>query len=383
VKSAQEQQHRIERMLFELLQGELWGKPLSFTELSHADYVAVMELATQQTADGLVGDCLMQRGVTLQKEDAVNLYARVEHIKHTNAHLNSHLKGFAAFLERHTVKYVIVKGQVIGALYPNPDVRTSGDIDIYCPGDDFAKAMRLIEQRLGRSLGGMSGGGKHVEFTTGKVAYELHHQLTQLATRRHQDYWDKMIAEAVEAKTATVDVNGQGVQTLTATYNVLYVFVHLFFHMTASGVGLRQLCDWAVMLHSVSSSGAWTEANPRDGIDTAKLQEILTALGYHKAFMAMGAFVVECLGLPEKDFPFQLGEKDRRWVSVIRNNILKRGNFGRSTRTASHAGIWHSLETARQNAAQTLIFYRLAPQEVLLRFTGFGEGLLRTIGLKK
>ena len=50
----------MEERLFELLRSELWGTELSFSQLSHEDFQALMEMANEQTVTGLVGDCLIK-----------------------------------------------------------------------------------------------------------------------------------------------------------------------------------------------------------------------------------------------------------------------------------------------------------------------------------
>ena len=185
-----------------------------------------------------------------------------------------------------------------------------------------------------------------------------------------------MIDNAILKGTDTVNINGKDIKTLSATYNAMYIFVHLFYHMTASGVGLRQLCDWTMVL---SSNG---NHNDNHNIDANRLEEILKELGYLKAYKAMGAFLVEYLGLPEEQFPLALDEKDRKWVETIKKNILKRGNFGRSGRKVKNIGVLHSIETGYLNMVQTLTFYRLAPKEVLLRFTSLGEWFLERFKIK-
>ena len=207
-----------------------------------------------------------------------------------------------------------------------------------------------------------------------------------------------MIDHAIQEKTDTVNILGKDIHTLSATYNALYIFVHLFFHMTASGVGLRQLCDWAMIIAQSAfqdSSSKFQVKNVNDNVNAnlnpnkksslnrEDLGGSLVKLGYFKAYKAMGAFLVEYLGLPEEQFPFALDEKDRKWVETIKKNILKRGNFGRSGRKVKNIGVLHSIETGYLNMVQTLTFYRLAPKEVLLRFTSLGEWFLERFKIKR
>lgn len=364
-----------ESLLFELLRAELWGTSLSFSQLSHSEFEELMEMAGEQTVTGLVGDSLIKNGVKLEREDALGLYAKMKVIEKANARVNENLVSFVNFMERKEIDYIIVKGQVAGSLYPNPNARMSGDVDLYFVGDNYTKIKLLVEQRLGKQLSKLSD-GKHVEFEVNGVIFELHNKLSRLATRKHQEYWDQMIDNAILKGTDTVNINGKDIKTLSATYNAMYIFVHLFYHMTASGVGLRQLCDWTMVL---SFNG---NHNDNHNIDANRLEEILKELGYLKAYKAMGAFLVEYLGLPEEQFPIALDEKDRKWVETIKKNILKRGNFGRSGRKVKKIGVLHSIETGYLNMVQTLTFYRLAPKEVLLRFTSLGEWFLERFKIK-
>lgn len=367
----------MEKKLFEILRSELWGTDLSFSQLSHSEFEELMALAGEQTVTGLVGDCLIKNNIKLEREDALSLFAKLKAIEKRNAHVNENLVSFVNFMERKGVDYIIVKGQVAGALYPNPDARMSGDVDLYFVGDNYEKIKGLVEQRLGKQLSKLSD-GKHVEFEVNGVIFELHDKLTRLATRKHQAYWDQMIDNAILEGTDTVTIAGKEIKTLSATYNALYIFVHLFYHMTASGVGLRQLCD---MMKSLSPTLPHREGVSK--IDKERLEEILKELGYLKAYKAMGAFLVEYLGLPEEEFPFTLTEKDCKWVETIKKNILKRGNFGRTGRKVKKLGVLHSMETGYLNMAQTITFYRLAPKEVLLRFTSLGEWFLERFKIKR
>jgi len=367
----------MEKKLFEILRSELWGTGLSFSQLSHSEFEELMALAGEQTVTGLVGDCLIKNNIKLEREDALSLFAKLKAIEKRNAHVNENLVSFVNFMERKGVDYIIVKGQVAGALYPNPDARMSGDVDLYFVGDNYEKIKGLVEQRLGKQLSKLSD-GKHVEFEVNNVVFELHEKLSRLATRKHQEYWDQMIDHAILEGTDTVTIAGKEIKTLSATYNALYIFVHLFYHMTASGVGLRQLCD---MMKSLSPTLPHREGVSK--IDKERLEEILKELGYLKAYKAMGAFLVEYLGLPEEEFPFTLTEKDRKWVETIKKNILKRGNFGRTGRKVKKLGVLHSMETGYLNMAQTVTFYRLAPKEVLLRFTSLGEWFLERFRIKR
>ena len=164
-------------LLFEILRSELWGTSLSFSQLSHHEFEELMEMAGEQTVTGLVGDSLIKNGVKLEREDALGLYAKMKAIEKANARVNENLVSFVNFMERKEIDYIIVKGQVVGSLYPNPNARMSGDVDLYFVGDNYTKIKGLVEQRLGKQLSKLSD-GKHVEFEVNGVIFELHNKLS-------------------------------------------------------------------------------------------------------------------------------------------------------------------------------------------------------------
>jgi len=366
------QQEQAERTLLELLRNELWGVPLLFDELSHEAFRAVISLAGKQAVVGLVGQSLISNSVKLDKRDIALLSRTMKELTEQSQKADQNTSGFAGFLDRKGVKYVIVKGQTLAALYPHPELRSPGDIDIYCPGEDFEKAKQLVEDKLQISLSKHNEKSKHVEFEANGVLYELHDVLLTWVDKKKQSYWNALVDTVMNERPATVSVNEVQVRTLDITCNVLYTFVHMFFHLVSSGVGLRQLCDCAVILHSAASEKSNNGIGAIGEFEPEKLRDMLETLGLFKAYKAVGSFLVEELGLPGKEFPFALDGTDKRWGKRIKKNVLARGNFGKYGRSVKNMGLWHSVESAWLLAKQGITFGMLAPREVFLRSSILG-----------
>lgn len=90
----------------------------------------------------------------------------------------------------------------------------------------------------------------------------------------------------------------------------------MFHHLVGLSVGLRQLCDWAVMLHYANRH-----------INQGQLQMHLKALGMERFYRACGSILVDFLGLPEKEFGYSISGKDRKYGKKILDIGLYRGNF--------------------------------------------------------
>jgi len=338
--------------LFALLRAEMWQEPELACTLSAEEWGSVVDEAQRQAVAGLAISSLVRFNVALKKPGVLLTLAKIQK---RNADLNAHVAAFSNFLRSEGVPFVVVKGQVVGKEYPHPEVRISGDIDFYCAGEAFAKAKTLIENYLKKEIE-EEHSGKHVSFTYNTVVYELHSMLSEFAYKPYQDYLNRITAEDVGTSTTTVEINGVAVPTLSPTMNALYIFVHIYYHLLASGVGLRQLCDLAMFIHGHHAE-----------IDKAQLDEWLGGLGLRKAYTAMGAALVEALGLPEAEFPFALTQKDRKRGGKILRNMLHMGNFGRAARKTQKMGLLHSMETGWISLRQCLRFYSLCPKEALRR----------------
>lgn len=49
-------------------------------------------------------------------------------------------------------------------------------------------------------------------------------------------------------KPSFFEVEDQKVAMFNATFNAFYVFMHLYHHFLQVGVGLRQVCDWMLIM---------------------------------------------------------------------------------------------------------------------------------------
>lgn len=348
-------QKSIQNILFALLRAELWGEEFDASEFSADEYLEVFAESQRQAVAGLVAQLLVDKNVPLGIQGATKIFGILKQIRSRNEYVNGEMGKFCQFLSRHGVKYVVVKGQTVAQCYRHPLVRQSGDVDFYCDAENYAKAKALIEKQLNISLENFFA-EKHVEFNAGDISYEMHSKLADFASKRHQSRWEDFLSEEMQGETASVDVCGTAVPTLSPTMNAYYLFVHIFHHLVTSGIGLRQFCDWAIWLHSHGSE-----------IDRGRLKEYLEGTGLLRAYRVLGVVLVERLGLPESDFPLEIHDEDRRRCEKVLRNIFKMGNFGYSAKSHLGRGPLHVLETAWVAVSQSARFARLAPAEVLPR----------------
>jgi hypothetical protein len=142
----------------------------------------------------------------------------------------------------------------------------------------------------------------------------------------------------------------------SATFNALFIFLHLYHHFVYGGVGFRQLCDWCRCLYV-----------HRDEIELEELDARLKEFKLYRPWQVFGALCVECLGLPKENMPFYT-ERYRGRLSRVLAIVERDGNFGHSSMRGKVrpsglvAGKWFAFRHQIQRFARV---FTLFPIDVL------------------
>lgn len=340
-----------------LLRYALWGNEVDDMpqQLSHDQYQALKALSEEQTAKGHISQALVDKKVKLGIEDIADVLSSIQEIRQLNQKLNPAVINLCRMMEKQGIRILILKGQTYAPFYPDPSLRQCGDIDFVCHPDDIEKAVSFLKYDLGLPLSGKSS-NKHASFRMDGIKYEIHRKITNFAYLPSHYYCEKVFMQEVWNHPYTINVDGYAVPVMAPTYNAVYVFEHIFLHLISDGIGLRQFCDWALLLHYY-----------KDEIDRSLLIKHLKGVRLYKAYRRMGSILVDYLGLPEDEFPLTIQEDDRRFSDKILNNIFHRGNFGHNLKYTRRRGPIHAMEHLKRVYNQVLLYYRCAPTEVLWR----------------
>lgn len=115
---------------------------------------------------------------------------------------------------------------------------------------------------------------------------------------------------------------------------------------------LRQLCDWALVLHHY-----------KDEIDRDMLMAILHELDLFDAYCAFETILVDKIGLSAKELAIPISDGDRKWQGTILGDIFRGGNFGKLNHQARSS--WkYKVETMGVAMRNSFRYYRLCPSEV-------------------
>ena len=347
----------IDREYVALLRYALWGLESEDipNSLSHSQYLALRKLSSEQTTAGLISQALIDRKVKLDGGDAADVLTTILTVKELNQKLNHAVVNLCRLMDKQGIRILVLKGQTYATFYPDSSLRQCGDVDFVCHPDDIEKAIAYLKYDLGLALSDKSS-NKHARFRMDGILYEIHRKITNFAFLPSHYYCENSFMKEVWSHPYHINVDGYPIPVMAPTYNAVYVFEHIFLHLISDGIGLRQFCDWSLLLHHY-----------QDQINHDLLTKHLKGVRLDKAYRNMGTVLVDYLGQSESEFPIDLPKDRRKLLDSLLTNIYSFGNFGHNLRYSHSRGPIHALEHLKRVFNQVSLFYKYAPTEVLWR----------------
>ena len=304
--------------LFALLQAGLWGRfdeaAASAFPLSAGEWERVFTLARQQTVTGIAF-----RGLDFLSEEAAppmgimaKWMAHADRIEQSNRVMNETVAKLYGHFASAGVEAVLQKGQGVAAMYPEPLLRECGDIDLYFPGHDGVSDPLLGIDGAVRE--------RHPDdswaYVVDGIIVEHHTDLLDIQSPRAKRYVKRLIEEKGFEKVVT----GGGVEVLVPApeVNLLLLSSHILKHAFGVGIGLRQLCDYAVARRYYEG-----RVNPQEMREIWKKTGLEKWQGLLEEFI--GRFLDSDCALARNDNEESFYKKK---TGVLLDIVLKGGNFG-------------------------------------------------------
>ena len=145
----------------------------------------------------------------------------------------------------------ILKGQGNALLYPDPYMRTPGDIDIYLNG-----GRKRIMEYVDKICPNQVMRYHHVDFPVMKTPIEVHFTPSYMFCPWHNLRMQKWFGKVMDLQCSNVVTlpDGYGEITVpTLSFNVVYILSHLYRHVFTEGIGLRQLLDYYFVIEKFFS----------------------------------------------------------------------------------------------------------------------------------
>lgn len=224
----------------------------------------------------------------------------------------------------------LLKGQGNAALYPHPEARTPGDIDLWL-------RRRLTPEEAARERDTEKDVDAVIAFVRkiaprAKLSYhhmecppyhgtplEAHLRPQFLFLPGHNRRLQKYFADNADAQFAnTRDIGGGSIAVPTPPFNAVLQLCHIHNHLFYEGVGMRQIIDYYYVMFHLSP-----DERARDWA------RLLAPMGLLSACAAVMWILVEALGMPPG---LCIVAPDERRGRLVLSEIMAGGNFGQFDR---------------------------------------------------
>ncbi len=197
------------------------------------------------------------------------------------------------------ISSAILKGQGMATYYPTPLYRNSGDIDLWIqlekPTDDFEADVEEMLKRITTIGRGepTKPGPHHAEWSADGVEVELHYRPGEFYCKSIDQKYKQFGIEEFKNNRPT----DAGFNIPTTYFNMVQQMEHLQRHLLFEGIGLRQLCDYAILLLNS------TEEERKKAVKT------LCELNLKRPAAALMWVIKDIFGVPEERLLFTPDER--------------------------------------------------------------------------
>lgn len=292
---------KITKRLFELSQG-------------HIDWIDLLNFAARQGVIGVYWhgmEKLFKSSVsTINKptdDDVMEWWGEITDIKKRNEDLFKKTEFVSRTFKKEGFDNCILKGQGNALMYPDPFLRTPGDIDIWLKGEH-----NTIQQYITKMFPNVKSGKLHIDFPIFKdTLVEVHYTPSYLANPFANKRLQTFFAEEQEKQNENKRTlpNGRQIPVPTPYFNVIFQLSHILRHYMYEGITLKQLVDYFYTLKEFTD---WKKKQENQTANTILLST-LKKFGLLR-FAQVVMYIMQELGLSHDHLYSEINEKGGKIV---------------------------------------------------------------------
>ena len=200
-------------------------------ELSVEECNSMMQIGERQSIQPVIYRGFKQMNVSedcLKQFDRSMLKNAYKYIKR-----NEELKSITGALDNDGIPYIPLKGAVLKQLYPEPEMRTSSDIDVLVLEKDIKNAVRAVESSTDFKFELRN--YHDMQMRVPGTVLEMHFSI-----KENMANIDKLLGRAWDYAKPT----GSGLgYAFTPEFQIFHVIAHMSYHMVHGGLGIRPFLD--------------------------------------------------------------------------------------------------------------------------------------------
>lgn len=294
-----------EQILLSLLAHELFGGALPDT--SSVDWFAVYRAAQRHAVTPLLYPAVKKMEAV--PADVLNRFrgAAIYSVEMSERMLNYHQEVIELMKSKH-IPCGILKGMSVARLYPHPELRLPGDVDLLIDPENLREACAAM---AGAGYVFSHNTDKHYCYHRDGISVEVHHAVSEFLNNEKGNYAREYMRDALK-HTQWVDLDEIVFPVLSGAYQLVSLLAHMEHHLTSFGIGLRQFCDWATTVDAL-----------RDRIGDSELA-LLDHCGLLEFAKVSTKLCEKYLGLPPLTWSAEVSEE---LADALMLDLLESGNF--------------------------------------------------------
>ena len=311
----------MEKLFFELLQVAIGKRQRLSVIPTNEEWQLLYEMAKKQSLLGVTFYAIQKNNIQLDKKLLLQWFSVSEKIRQNNQRANEAAVKLTQFFLENGFRTCILKGQGNAITYPDPYIRTSGDIDIWVEGGQSA-VLNFVRKYVSEADFCYN----HIEFKKiNGIETEVHYRPlfmnNMIHNKRMQHWFCRVADEQFRHKIEFPDGAGKACVP-TNDFNRIYQMAHIAKHFFCEGIGFRQIVDYYFVLQQ----GFTAEERLYD-------ERQLKHLGLYKIATAVMFVLKKTLDL-EPDL--MIVPADERLGRFLLDELLQSGNFGQHDSRVAH-----------------------------------------------
>ena len=219
---------------------------------------------------------------------------------------------------------ILLKGSGVAGLYPVPELRKSGDVDLLVENGKMAQEAGRCLQVHGFVAESGHQENHHLTYMSPEgIRLELHSALVEPFDSTEVNTFSEKCQKDFFENRVTENVMGVDFFLASPSYQAFYLLLHMLQHFLRSGFGLKLLCDWVVF---------WEHGCTAE--EEAKFLTLVRECGILNFACVVTLFCVRYLGLSENKVQFleKAGEsgamKEEAYLEEFFTEIMEAEEFG-------------------------------------------------------
>lgn len=339
----------MEILFFKLLRFSL-GLENTFSDvLSGYEWREVYKLCVKHSLTGIIFLGIERLSMEQMPPKALlfQWYGMTEKIKVLNNIQNKRCGELTRIFNNAGFRNCVLKGQGISLLYPKPQYRQCGDIDMWVEGnrDDIIDFVRGYGVNI-KSIDVQHSEMDFFEDVPVEIHFRPSYSFNYFFSKRLET-WTKSMEDS---QFSNFD-SSVGFTHPNIDFNLVFSLMHIYRHQFSAGIGLRQLIDYFYILK---------------GSNATQRQKAYTCIGYFGMRKFTGAVMYVLKNVLNVGDSLLLCPANTRYGKFLLDEIMTAGNFGQYDKRINHIDKQKKFKRGIVQFKRNWRFVQYYPQEVLL-----------------